>query len=527
MDETSGRSTAIREFISTDTATLWAHEPNPGAIAVSLIQTKFKTTQFELSDPALFRGFSYVGGRWTAGSAAQMFAVSNPADGSHLGDVASLSAEDSAAAIDAAQGAFPAWSSMLPQKRSAILRRWFELMLEHKEDLAQIMTLEQGKPISEARGEIDYGASFVEFFAEEAKRPNIESVTSHLPDAEVEIWREPVGVAALITPWNFPSAMLTRKAAAALAAGCTVVAHPSAETPFSALALAELAERAGFPAGVFNVVTGEAPVVAEPWMKDKRVRAVSFTGSTEIGKLLYRQSADTVKRLVLELGGHAPFIVFADADLDQAVSEAIKAKFATSGQDCLGANRFFIERPVYDAFCAKFAEATAQLTVGIGMDDPDLGPLMNEKAVAKQEEHVADALAKGARLLTGGKRHKAGNLFYQPTVLADVPADALIMHEETFGPVAAISAFDTEEEVLQKANDTEYGLVAYLHTQDPRRIYRASRALQFGMVAINRTKVTGAPIPFGGMKQSGLEREGSRLGMEAFTEVKYVCRDWA
>lgn len=499
----------------------------PEGTTVSTDRSKFVTTSLVLSDPALFRGFSYIGGRWTAGAAAKMLPVSNPADGSHLGDVANLSASDSAGAIDAAQQAFGPWSSMLPQQRSRILRRWFELMLEHKEDLARIMTLEQGKPISEARGEIEYAASFVEFFAEEAKRPNIESVTSHLPDAEVEIWREPVGVAALITPWNFPAAMLTRKASAALAAGCTVVAHPLAETPYSALALVELAERAGFPAGAFNVVTGIAPVVVEPWMKDKRVRAVSFTGSTEIGKLLYRQSADTVKRLVLELGGHAPFILFADANLEQAVDEAIKAKFATSGQDCLGANRFFVERPVYDAFCAKFAEAASRLTVGIGMDDPDIGPLMNEKAVAKQEEHVADALAKGTRLLTGGKRHKAGALFYEPTVLVDVPADALIMHEETFGPVAAITPFDTEEEVLQRANDTEYGLVAYLHTQDPRRIYRASRALQFGMVAVNRTKVTGAPIPFGGMKQSGLEREGSRLGMEAFTEVKYVCRDWA
>jgi aspartate-semialdehyde dehydrogenase len=499
----------------------------PGSSTVSMVQSKFRTTQFELADPALFRGFSYVGGRWTAGASAQMLAVSNPADGSHLGDVASLSASDSAQAVDAAQQAFGPWSSMLPQQRAAILRRWYELILEHREDLALLMALEQGKPISEARGEIDYGASFVEFFAEEAKRPNIESVTSHLPDAEVEVWREPVGVAALITPWNFPSAMLTRKAAAALAAGCTVVAHPSAQTPFSALALAELSERAGFPAGTFNVVTGDAPVVVEPWMKDRRVRAVSFTGSTEIGKLLYRQSADTVKRLVLELGGHAPFILFADADLDHAVEEAIKAKFATSGQDCLGANRFFIERPVYEAFCAKFAEAASRLTVGAGMDDPDIGPLMNEAAVAKQEQHVADALAKGARLLSGGGRHDAGRLFFQPTVLADVPADALIMHEETFGPVAAIAPFDTEEEVLQRANDTEYGLVAYLHTQDPRRIYRASRTLQFGMVAVNRTKVTGAPIPFGGMKQSGLGREGSRLGMEAFTDVKYVCRDWA
>tara|TARA_R110002020_G_scaffold18929_3_gene65332 strand:- start:657 stop:2168 length:1512 start_codon:yes stop_codon:yes gene_type:complete len=496
---------------------------SPGSSGTS----RFAATPLDLSDPALFRGFSYIGGRWTAGAKSKTLAVSNPADGSHLGDVASLSAEDSRLAVDAAQEAFGVWSKLLPQQRSKILRRWFELMLEHTEDLARIMVLEQGKPISEARGEIEYAASFIEFFAEEARRPNIESVTSHLPDAEVEVWREPVGVAALITPWNFPSAMLTRKAAAALAAGCTVVAHPSAETPYSALALAELAERAGFPAGAFNVVTGVAATVVAPWMEDRRVRAVSFTGSTEIGRLLYRQSADTVKRLVLELGGHAPFILFADADLDQAVEEAVKAKFATSGQDCLGANRFLVERSVYDAFCAAFTKATAKLSVGIGMDDPDIGPLMNEKAVAKQEEHLKDALAKGARLLTGGKRHAAGPLFYEPTVLADVPADALIMHEETFGPVAAIAAFDTEEEALTRANDTEYGLVAYLHTQDPRRIYRASRALQFGMVAVNRTKVTGAPIPFGGMKQSGLEREGSRLGMEAFTEVKYVCRDWA
>lgn len=480
-----------------------------------------------LSDPALLRNFAYIGGKWTGSSDGATIRVTNPADGSLVGEVACLTAKDSVRAISAAQNVFSYWAGKLPQERSAILRRWFELIREHKEDLAQIMVFEQGKPISEARGEIDYGASFVEFYAEEAKRPNIESVTSHLPDAEVEVWREPVGVAALVTPWNFPNAMLTRKAGAALAAGCTVIAHPSAETPYSALALAELGERAGFPAGVFNVVTGHAPVIVAPWMADTRVRALSFTGSTEIGRLLYRQGADTVKRLVLELGGHAPFILFADADLKQAVDEAIKAKFATSGQDCLGANRFFVERSIYADFCKAFAARAAALSVGKGMDDPEIGPLMNEKAVLKQEDHVADALAKGARLLTGGKRHSAGPLFYQPTVLVDVPAEAKIMFEETFGPVAAIAPFDSEEEVITKANDTEYGLVAYLHTQDPRRIYRASRALQFGMVAVNRTKVTGAPIPFGGMKQSGLEREGSRLGMEAFTDIKYVCRDWA
>lgn len=480
-----------------------------------------------LQHPELSRSFAYVGGAWVAGNKNADMAVTDPATGAVLGKVAKLDADDSRLAVDAAQKAFPGWAGLLPQERSRILRRWGELMIENREDLARIMTAEQGKPISESRGEIDYAASFLEFYAEEARRPNIEGVTSHLPDAEVEVWREPVGVAALITPWNFPSAMLTRKAGAALAAGCTVVAHPSAQTPYSALALAELGERAGLPAGVFNVVPGDAPEIVGTWMADARVRAVSFTGSTEIGRLLYRQGADTIKRLVLELGGHAPFLVFDDANMDQAVEEAIKAKFATSGQDCLGANRFFVAREIYDTFCTRFTEAARALTVGAGVDDPDIGPLMNEGAVAKQEEQVADALERGARLLCGGKRHAAGPLFFEPTVLVDVPADAKIMHEETFGPVAAIAAFDTEEEAITRGNDTEYGLVAYLHTQDPRRIYRASRALTFGMVAVNRTKVTGAPIPFGGMKQSGLGREGSRLGLEAFTEVKYVCRDWA
>jgi aspartate-semialdehyde dehydrogenase len=480
-----------------------------------------------LRDERLRRSFAYVNGEWTAAEGGATFAVTDPADGAVLGHVARLTARDAARAVDAAQAAFPAWSAALPQDRGQALRRWFELVRDNREDLARLMTAEQGKPLSEARGEIDYAASFLEFYAEEARRPNIESVTSHLADAEMELWREPVGVAALITPWNFPSAMLTRKAAAAIAAGCTVVAHPSAETPFSALALAELADRAGLPRGVFNVVTGDAPTVVEPWLGDVRVRALSFTGSTEIGRMLYRRSAETVKRLVLELGGHAPFLVFADADLDRAVDEAIKAKFATTGQDCLGANRFFVERPVYDAFCAAFAARTRALTMGPGAEDRDLGPLMNAAAVAKQQAHVADALERGARLLTGGGVSALGPNFFEPTVLADVPADALIFNEETFGPVAAIAPFDDEAEAVARANATEYGLVAYLHTMDPRRIHRLARALDFGMVAVNRTKVTGAPIPFGGMKQSGLGREGARHGLEAFTEIKYVCRDWA
>jgi aspartate-semialdehyde dehydrogenase len=480
-----------------------------------------------LSDHSLLREKAYLGGQWTEGQNGKKIAVTNPATGDAIGQIACLSSNDAKSALKAAHDVWPDWASKLPQERMAILRRWFELMLEHREDLALIMTAEQGKPISESRGEIDYAAAFLEFYAEEARRPNIENVTSHLPDAEVEIWREPVGVAALITPWNFPSAMLTRKAGAALAAGCTVVAHPSIETPYSALALAELAQRAGMPEGVFNVITGQAPEIVGAWMEDARVRAVSFTGSTEVGRLLYHQSADTIKRLILELGGHAPFLVFADADMDRAVDEAIKAKFATSGQDCLGANRFLIDRSVYEEFCEAFTVRTKELTIGAGIDDPDIGPLMNEKAVAKQKEHVEDAIARGARLLCGGNIHSLGGLFFEPTVLADVPSDAKIMYEETFGPVAAISSFDSEEEAIKRANDTEYGLVAYLHTQDPRRIYRASRSLRFGMVAVNRTKVTGAPIPFGGMKQSGLGREGSRFGLEAFTEIKYVCRDWA
>ena len=320
--------------------------------------------------------------------------------------------------------------------------------------------------------------------------------------------------------------MLTRKAAAALAAGCTVVAHPASETPLSALALAELAERAGVPAGVFNVVTGRASTVVPPWTADARVRALSFTGSTEVGRILYRDSAASIKKLVMELGGHAPVIVFKGADLDAAVAETLKAKFATSGQDCLGANRIYVERPIYAEFCTKFTEATRALTLGRGMDDPDIGPLMNEGAVAKQEAHVADALDKGATLACGGARHALGPLFYQPTVLTDVPDSARIMREETFGPVAPITPFDSEAEVIARANATEYGLVAYVHSLDPRRIYRVSRALNFGMVAVNRTKVTGAPIPFGGTRQSGLGREGARLGMQEFMELKYVCRDW-
>ncbi len=480
-----------------------------------------------LKDSRLLKEFAYVDGGWRSSGSGRFISVMDPGNGEWIGHVPALTADESAQAVAAADRAFPSWSGLLPQQRAQALRRWFEAIIANREDLAVLMTLEQGKPLSEARGEIDYAASFIEFYAEEAKRANVESVTAHLPGALMSVRREPMGVAALVTPWNFPSAMITRKAAAALAAGCTVVVHPSHQTPFSALALAELAERAGLPAGTFNVVTGEAAEVVGPMTESPAVRVLSFTGSTEVGRLLYRQSAATVKTLVLELGGHAPFLVFADADLDRAIACATSAKFATTGQDCLAANRMLIERPAYDAFVTRFAERVRALTVGHGLADPDIGPLMNEAAVRKQEEHVADALARGARLAVGGKRHKAGPLFFQPTLLADVPADALIFREETFGPVAALAPFDDEARALARANDTEYGLVAYLHTRDTGRIARLTAGLQYGMVAVNRTKITGAPIPFGGVKQSGLGREGSRLGMETFMDVKYVCQDAA
>lgn len=471
----------------------------------------------------LLRERGYVNGQWVEADGNRSCSVLDPATGTVVAEVAMLSARQSGEAVTAAADAFGRWSRLLPQERCRLLRAWHQAILDSRESLALLMTLEQGKPLKESRGEIEYAASFVEYYAEEGKRLNIESVSPHLPSTNMRLMREPCGVAALVTPWNFPSAMITRKAAAALAAGCTVVVHPSRETPLSATALAALAHEAGLPRGVFNVLPGEAVEIIRAWLDDTRVRVLSFTGSTEVGRHLYAACAPTMKRVVMELGGHAPFIVFADADLDQVVEEAISAKFATSGQDCLGANRFLIEWPVYDEFCDRLAYRTKQLTVGNGLDGYDIGPLINERAVDKQLRHVEDAIRREARPLAGGRRHPAGACFFEPTVMADVSDEALIFREETFGPVAAVSRFDTEEEAVARANDTEYGLVAYLHSSCPRRLGRMTRALSYGMVAVNRTKITGAPIPFGGMKQSGLGREGSRLGMEAFTDVKYVC----
>lgn len=481
-----------------------------------------------LRDKHLFRELSYIDGRWVAGEKAETFAVADPATGRRLARVASLSEAQTTLAIDAAEKAFPEWRNKLPQERAAILRRWYELVLANREDLALLMTLEQGKPLDESRGEIDYGAAFIEWFAEEAKRLNGETITSHLPNAEMLVRREALGVVGLVTPWNFPNAMITRKAAAAIAAGCPVVVHPSSETPLSALALAGLAERAGLPSGVFNVVTGKAAPIVDVLCRDERVRALSFTGSTEIGKLIATKCAATVKRLVMELGGHAPLIVFNDADVDRAVDVAMAAKFATSGQDCLAANRIFVQRDILPAFTSAFAARIRGLKTGNGLDaGVEIGPMMHSRAVDKIEEQVRDAEKRGARIEVGGKRIGDQTLFFEPTLLVDVPDDAMIMHEETFGPVAAVTVFDDEHEVIARANATQYGLVAYVVTTNGARQLRMGRALEYGMVAINRAKITGAPIPFGGWKQSGLGREGSHQGIEAFTELKYLCIDTA
>ena len=475
-----------------------------------------------LGDPRLFREQAYVDGKWCSARDGAVQAVTNPSTGAVIGHVPNLGGAETDAAIAAAYAAFPAWAAALPQERAAVLRRWHAAMVAHREDLAVLMTAEQGKPLAEARGEIDYAASFVEWFAEEARRLNVESVTPHLPDCSMSVRRVPVGVTAAITPWNFPCAMITRKAAAALAAGCPMVVRPASETPYSALALAELAERAGVPAGVFSVVTGEPQPIVGALTASPLVRALSFTGSTAVGRALLAASAATVKRVSMELGGHAPFILFPDVPLDEAVAAAVAAKFATSGQDCLAANRLYVHRGAYDRFVHGFARAVAALTVGDGFaPGTDIGPLMHERAVAKCEEHVADALAKGARLVTGGKR--LGGLFYQPAVLADVTPAMRIHREETFGPVAAVIPFDDGDDIAAMANDSEYGLAAYLFTNDARRIQRLTAALDYGMVAVNRVKMTGAPVPFGGVKQSGLGREGSRHGIEEFTEIKYVC----
>lgn len=475
-----------------------------------------------LKCPELVREQAYIGGEWVNGD--QAIDVTDPANGALLGTIPNLGEKETQQAIQSAQKAFNGWKQMLAKDRGAILRRWGELMLQHKEDLAVIMTLEQGKPINESRGEIDYAASFLEWFGEEGKRAYGETIPSHLAGSQLSVRREPVGVTAAVTPWNFPSAMITRKAGAALAAGCPMVVRPASETPYSALALAVLAEQAGVPAGVFSIVTGDAPAIGKTLCDSNVVRKLSFTGSTEVGRLLLGQSAQTVKKVSMELGGHAPFIVFDDADMGKAVNGAIGAKFATTGQDCLAVNRMYVHTSMYDAFAEQFTKVAAAMKVAPGLEeDAELGPLMSEAAVQKCESHVADALAKGAKLLTGGKRHSLGGTFFEPTVLADVTPEMTIFSEETFGPVAALTRFEDEAEVITSANDTIYGLAAYVYSENVSRCMRVSAALEYGMVGVNTPKFTGAPIPFGGYKQSGLGREGSKYGLDDYTELKYVC----
>ena len=478
----------------------------------------------DLQDQRLLREHGYINGKWCAADDGSVITVTNPSDERALGTIPHMGASETARAIDAADAALATWRRRLAHERADCLMAWHAQMLAHQEDLARLMTLEQGKPISEARGEIDYAASFIRWFAEEARRLYGCTIPTHLHGRTLFSQHDPVGVVACVTPWNFPSAMITRKAAAAIAAGCPVIVRPASETPYSALALAELADRAGLPAGVFSVVTGAARPICTAFFQDPRVRAMSFTGSTEVGRKLIEQGAQSVKKMSLELGGHAPFLAFDDMDAKEAAEAAIAAKFQTTGQDCLAANRIYVQRGIYEDFLQHFRTAAERLQVGDGLEDGvDQGPLMNQAAVDKCQAHVDDAVARGARLVTGGGPHARGGLFYRPTVLADVTPQMRISREETFGPVASVTAFDDEHEALALANDTEYGLVAYLFTHDNPRILRLSEYLEYGMVAVNCVKITGAPIPFGGVKQSGLGREGGHEGITEFTEVKYVC----
>jgi succinate-semialdehyde dehydrogenase/glutarate-semialdehyde dehydrogenase len=478
-----------------------------------------------LRETTLFRQQCYVAGAWIDADSGAVSTIVNPATGAVLGSVPELGAAETRRAIEAAHAAWSSWRKLTAQARAVILRRWFNLLLEHQEDLATLLTLEQGKPLAEARGEIGYAASFIEWFAEEGKRIYGDTVPPHQPDKRILVLKEPVGVCAAITPWNFPTAMIARKAGAALAAGCAMVVKPAPQTPFSALALAALAERAGLPAGALNVVTGPAQVIGDEILDNPLVRKLSFTGSTRTGKYLMQRCAGTLKRLSLELGGNAPFIVFDDADLDAAVAGALVSKYRNSGQTCVCANRFLVQDGVYDAFADRLTRAVGeQLKVGNGLESGVMqGPLIDAAALAKVERHVADALARGARVLTGGRRHALGGTFYEPTVLADVAPGMLVAREETFGPVAPLFRFQTDEEAIRLANATEFGLAAYFYSRDLNRVFRVAEALQYGMIGINTGLISTEVAPFGGVKESGFGREGSKYGIEEYLDIKYLC----
>ena len=469
---------------------------------------------------SLIKEQCYIDGNWVGEATTP---VLNPATGDQVARVPSLGAAETRQAIEAAQAAFPAWAGLLAKERSKILRDWFELQIAHADELALIMTMEQGKPLAEARGEVVYGASFTEFFAEEAKRVNGELIPAHKAGARIVVNSQPIGVVGAITPWNFPHAMITRKVSPALAVGCTAVCKPASDTPLTALALAELARQAGVPKGVFNVVTGKAGAIGGELTSNPIVKMITFTGSTEIGKVLLEQCAKTVKKVGMELGGNAPFIVFDDADLDKAVEGAMASKYRNAGQTCVCANRLLVQDGVYDAFAEKLAAAVNKLKVGVGTEDGvTQGPLINMAAVEKVDEHVEDALAKGARIVVGGKRHELGGSFYQPTVLADVTTEMKVTHEETFGPVAPLFRFNTDDEAIAMANDTEFGLAAYFYTKDLARAWRVGEALEYGIVGINEGIISTEVAPFGGVKESGLGREGSHHGVEEFLEMKYM-----
>ncbi|MFY9138970.1 NAD-dependent succinate-semialdehyde dehydrogenase [Zwartia sp.] len=482
----------------------------------------------KLNNPDLLRSQSYLNGKWVDAKDGGVFAVDNPATGGHIAHVANLGADHAQVAIEAANAAFPAWRARTAKERSTILRKWFDLIIANTDDLARIMTVEQGKPFAEAKGEIAYGASFVEWFAEQAKRVMGDTISAPIATNRMLVLREPIGVCAAITPWNFPTAMITRKVAPALAAGCTIVLKPAEQTPLSALALAVLAEQAGIPAGVLNIITADSDqsiAIGKVLCNSPIVRKLTFTGSTPVGRILMQQSAQTLKKMSLELGGHAPFIVFEDADIDAAIEGAMVSKYRNAGQTCVCTNRFYVHAKVYDSFAEKLAaRVSGSLSVGEGFEDKvTTGPLIDDAAVAKVEEHVQDAVAKGAKILCGGSKHARGGRFYQPTVITQVSEDMLCMREETFGPLAPIVKFTDEAEVIRLANNTDYGLASYFYSRDIGRIFRVAEALEYGMVGVNTGLISNEMAPFGGVKQSGLGREGSVYGMDDFMEMKYVC----